>query len=297
VQWLFTKIGLLYAKLLSYLPLRFLFSLADVIYFVFNRMYAYRKTVIDLNLINAFPHKRSEELWFIRSNYYRHLADFFVETIKSISISKEELKERIQLHHDSYALLREYEQTGQHIFVVLGHYGNWEWASLLAGLETKLPSYALYAPPSNKTFEKFLLKNRSRFGCRLVAMNQIKSLYVNLQKQASLVAFVADQTPVDTENAYWSKFMSLDTPFFKGFDTLAQKTNAIVLYASIRKINRGYYELSFETITANAKTDGETNTENFIAEKYIRLLEKDIHHQPEYWLWSHRRWKRAGLNY
>ena len=91
MQWLYTKIGLFYAKLLSYLSL-------NIIYFLFNRVYAYRKTVIDLNLINAFPHKRSEELWYIRSNYYRHLADFIAETIKSISISKKELKERIQLH-------------------------------------------------------------------------------------------------------------------------------------------------------------------------------------------------------
>ncbi len=293
MQWLLTKLGLFYAKLLSYLPLSFLFSLADIIYFIFNRFFAYRKRVIDINLITAFPHKRSEELWFIRRNYYSHLADFFVETIKSISISKTELIERIQLQHKSYALLRKYENTGQHIFVVLGHYGNWEWASLLAGLETKLPSYALYASPSNKIFERFLLKNRSRFGCQLVAMNQVKSLYINLQKQASLVAFVADQTPVDTDNAYWTKFMSLDTPFYKGFDTLAQKTNAIVLYASIQKLNRGYYELSFETITENAKNE----SENYIVEKYVRLLEKDIHNKPEYWLWSHRRWKRAGINY
>jgi KDO2-lipid IV(A) lauroyltransferase len=124
-------------------------------------------------------------------------------------------------------------------------------------------------------------------------MNQIKTLYGNLQKSPSLVAFVADQTPVDTDNAYWTKFMSLDTPFFKGFDTLAQKTNAIVLYASIRKINRGHYELIFEPITEQAAQE----KEHFIAEQYVRLLEKDIERQPEYWLWSHRRWKRAGINY
>lgn len=290
---LFTKIGLVYARLLSYLPLNFLFTLSDVIYFIFNRIYTYRKTVIDLNLINAFPHQRSEALWFIRGNYYRHLADLLVETIKSITISKEELKRHIQLHHESYALLRHYEQRQQHIFVVLGHYGNWEWASLLAGLETKLPSYALYSPPGNKTFEQFLLKNRSRFGCQLVAMNQLKTLYAHLQKKSSLVAFVADQTPVDTDNAYWTKFMSLQTPFFKGFDTLAQRTNAIVLYASIRKLNRGYYELHFSTITEHAQTE----PENAIVEKYVRLLEKDIENKPEYWLWSHRRWKRAGVQY
>lgn len=293
MQWLFTKIGLFYAKLLSWFSLDKLYVLSDFLSFILIRIYSYRQTVIDLNLIHAFKDKRSEELWFIRDNFYRHFADFIFETVKSISISKDELKQRIQLHHNSYAMLKKYEETGRHIFVVLGHYGNWEWASFVAGMETRLPSYAIYSPPSNKTFEKFLLKNRSRFGCQLVSMQQMKSLYVNLQKQQSLVAFVADQTPVDTDKAYWTNFLSMKTPFFNGFDNLARKTNAVVLYTSIKKINRGYYEINFEPITEHA----EEEAENAIAEKYVRLLEKDIQIKPEYWLWSHRRWKRAGINY
>lgn len=293
MKWLLTKCGLFFAKVISYLPLGILFTLSDIIYFIFNRIYAYRKTVIDLNLMNAFPHKRSTELWFIRKNYYRHLADFFVETIKSISISQKELRNHIELHHESYAQWKRHEKTGQHIFVVLGHYGNWEWASLLAGLESNLVSYALYSPPRNKTFDKFLVKNRARFGCRLIPMNHMKTLYANLQKETSFVAFVADQTPVDTDNAYWTKFMHINTPFFKGFDTLARRTNAIVLYLSIKKLNRGFYELELQTITENAKEE----KENAIVENYVRLLEKDIEHKPEYWLWSHRRWKRAGISY
>ena len=293
MKWLITKLGLFIAKLISYLPLTILFTLADILYFIFNRLYAYRKTVIDLNLMSSFPHKRSEELWFIRNNYYRHLADFIIETIKSISISQKELKDRIQIDHDSYLMLKKYEKSGQHIFVVLGHYGNWEWASLLAGLETKLPAYAIYSSPSNKTFEEFLVKNRSQFGCTLVAMNHMKTLYSNLQKNQSLVALVADQTPVDTEKAYWTKFLHRDTPFFKGYDTIAQKTNGIVLYVSIKKVNRGYYELRLESITENAKVE----PENMIVEKFVRLLENDIINKPEYWLWSHRRWKRAGISY
>ena len=293
MQWLYTNIGLFLARLLSLFSLHKLLILADILGFVFNRIFTYRKTVIDLNLMYAFTHKKSEELWFIRSKYYRHLADLIMETIKSISISKKELKERIQLHHESYALLKKYEQSGQHIFVVLGHYGNWEWASLLAGTETTLPSYAIYAPPSNKTFDKFLLKNRSRFGCQLIATNQIKSLYNHLQSKPSLVAFVADQTPVDISNAHWTKFLKNETPCYKGYDTLAQKVNAIVVYASIQKINRGFYELHFKTITENAASE----TTNFIVDNFVRYLEKDIEQQPEYWLWSHRRWKRAGINY
>lgn len=293
MQWLYTTIGLFFARLLSWFSMSKLLIFADFLGFIFNRIFPYRKTIIDLNLMYAFPHKKSEELWFIRSKYYQHLADFIMETIKSISIGKSELKNRIQIHHESYTLLKQCENSGQSVFIVLGHYGNWEWASLLAGLETQMPSYAIYAPSSNKTFEKFLLKNRSRLGCQLIAMHQIKTLYSQLQKSPALIAFVADQTPVDVNNAYWTRFLNMDTPFYKGFDTLAQRVNAIVLYASIQKINRSVYELHFKTITQEASKV----PTNFIVENYVRLLEKDIEQQPEYWLWSHRRWKRAGINY
>lgn len=264
-----------------------------MLYFFFNRIYGYRKTVIDLNLITAFPDKRSEELWGIRRNYYRHLADLLVETIKGISIRPQEIRERMQLHHDSYALLKQLEKRGQHIFVVLGHYGNWEWASLLAGMESSLPVYALYAPPHNQSIDAFLKQNRSRFGCSLVPVKQVRTLYTRLQQQPSFVAFVADQTPVDTENAYWTKFLHVDTPFFKGYATLAKRTDAIILYLSMRKLNRGVYELDFKIISEHAAQE----TENTIAERFVRYLEKDIQQRPEYWLWSHRRWKRAGLSY
>lgn len=293
MKWLLTKIGLFFARLISYLPLKFLFLYADFLYFILTRIYSYRKSVIDLNLIHAFSHKRSEELWFIRDNFYRHFADFIAEGIKSISISKSELQQHIQLHHDSYQLLRKYEKTGQPIFVILGHYNNWEWASLLAAMESNLPANAIYQTPSNKAFHSFLLKNRSRFGCQLIATSQMRKLYSDLLKKPALVAFLADQTPVDTDNAYWTKFLGLETPFYNGFDKLANRTNAIVLYTSIKKINRGYYEIQFETLTENAKSE----PENAITENFVRHLEKDIENRPEYWLWSHRRWKRAGIHY
>lgn len=293
MQWLFTTLGLFAARILSWIPLNGLFVLSDFSGFIFNRIFPYRKSVIDINLIHAFPHKKSEELWFIRSKYYRHLADIIFETIKSISIAKKNLSNHIQLHHESFSLLKKYEQSGQSIFVILGHYGNWEWASLRAGLATPMPSYAIYAPTHNKTFNQFLLKNRARFGCKLIAANQLKMLYGNLQKQPSLVAFVADQTPVDTENAYWTKFLHINTPFFKGYDALAKRTIAIVLYASIQKINRGGYEMHLKTITEHPQKE----SENYIVEQFARLLECDILAQPEYWLWSHRRWKRAGIKY
>lgn len=281
------------ARIISYLPLRVLYVFSDLTYLFLRIAYPYRKKVIELNLKYAFPKKSSEECNKVRNQYYHHLCDLVAETIKSISIRENEFRNQMQLTPESDALLKKYEKTGQHIFVALGHYGNWEWASLLAGIETALPATALYLPPSNKTFEKFIVKNRARFGCRLLPMNQLKTLYKKLQKDPSLIAFVADQTPVDTEQAYWTNFMGIQTPFFKGIDVIARKTNAIVLYLSIDKIKRGTYSLKFQTITEQAQIE----SENHILEKFTQLLERDIQQQPSYWLWSHRRWKRAGIDY
>ena len=164
---------------------------------------------------------------------------------------------------------------------------------MIAGLETRLPFYALYQPSKNAAFNDFIIKTRSRFGCNLIGMNQIKTLLTELQKGPSFVAFVADQTPVNIEKAYWTKFLNMDTPFYKGFATMAVKTDAIVLYATVHKIETGFYQLELKTITENASTE----TENDISEKFARFLENDIKNKPQYWLWSHRRWKRAGIAY
>jgi KDO2-lipid IV(A) lauroyltransferase len=60
-----------------------------------------------------------------------------------------------------------------------------------------------------------------------------------------------------------------------------------VVYVSVKKIKRGYYNIFAETIVEepDKTTDGE------ISEIHTRRLEKDIVEQPETWLWSHRRWK------
>jgi KDO2-lipid IV(A) lauroyltransferase len=257
------------------------------------KLFQYRRTVIELNLMHAFPDKTSRELRIIRDKYYRHLAELAAETVKSVSISEKVFRSHIQPHHDALQLLRRYEKSGRHIFVVLGHYGNWEWSALLASLESRLPFYALYQPSGNRTFDRFLVKTRSRFGCQLISNKQLKSLYGHMQKTPSLLAFVADQTPVDIEKAYWTRFMNMKTPFHKGFAALAVKSNAAVLYVTVKKVETGFYELHLNPISEDASLE----TEEAITEKFVRLLEKDIQNKPAYWLWSHRRWKRAGLSY
>ncbi len=293
MKWIATRIAIAFMRLLSRLPFSVLYGIARFLQFFLGKVLSYRKMVIELNLIYTFPDKTSRELWAIRNRFYRHLSDLIVESIKSITVSEKEFRKHIQPHHDALQLYRKYEKTGKHIFVVLGHYGNWEWSALAAALESKLPFFALYQPSKNEAFNSFIVQTRGRFGCRLIGMNQVKTLYSELQKKSSFVAFVADQTPVNIDKAYWTKFLHMDTPFYKGFATMAVKMDAIVVYATVNKIETGYYQLELQTITENAATE----SEDAITEKFVRMLEKDIQNKPQYWLWSHRRWKRAGISY
>jgi KDO2-lipid IV(A) lauroyltransferase len=60
------------------------------------------------------------------------------------------------------------------------------------------------------------------------------------------------------------------------------------VFFATRKTKRGYYEMELKLITeeADSKNWGE------ITEEHTRLLEMEIQKAPQYWIWSHKRWKR-----
>ena len=47
----------------------------------------------------------------------------------------------------------------------------------------------------------------------------------------------------------------------------------------MKKLKQGYYSIEFIELNNN------------ITEKYVEYLEKSIIEKPEFWLWSHNRWK------
>ena len=72
-------------------------------------------------------------------------------------------------------------------------------------------------------------------------------------------------------------------------EVMANQFDMPVVYASIQRVKRGRYELNLELITKNPSKE----EYGFITSQYISILEKDILSHPEYWLWSHKRWKKS----
>lgn len=275
-----------FIKLISLLPLWILYRISDLLYPVVYYVVKYRKKVVFENLRMAFPEKSEKEITQIAKKFYRHFCDLFIETFKMLTISRNNISKRIKFT-DTTNILKEYKNN-KHILTVMAHYNNWEWG---AGLSMQTPYHyeAIYKPLENKHFDKLVLKMRSRFGAELIPMrNTARNLAKNMTEgKLTLLNFVADQSPVQTEVVYCTPFFNLNTPVQLGAEKLAAKTKQPVYFFKYRKIKRGYYEVE----PVKLCDDASTMKQHELTDLHTKVLEELIREAPQYWLWSHRRWK------
>lgn len=246
----------------------------------------YRKQIVLTNLRNAFPEKNEDEIQKLCKAYYHYLCDLFLETFKTLTISRTAMLKHCKFNESIIDIFNKLEQEQKSAILILGHLGNWEWAGNSFSLLFKQQLYVIYHSLANKHFNGLMYNMRTRFGTKLIAMNDTFKAMVALRKETNVTAFIADQTP-PPQNAYWTNFLNQDTPVFWGTEKIARKLDYPVVYVQVKKIKRGYYEVFGEVLVEHP---GLTE-EGEISEIHTRKLEQDIIEQPSTWLWSHRRWK------
>jgi KDO2-lipid IV(A) lauroyltransferase len=268
---------------ISLLPFPALYLLSDLFYFLLYYVVSYRKKLVADSLKHAFPEKSSAELELIRKAFYRAFCDQWLETVKLLSISNNELNRRMKGNWEVFAQL---DEAGKNTYALLGHTFNWEWANVICQLNAKQQFAGVYLPVTNKAFDRLLRRVRSRSGAWLISMHAKKGM-VKLQQVRYIVGLIADQNPSNLNNVYWTPFLNREAPFFKGPELLASRNKAAVVFAGIKKIKRGYYEVALEQVTEDASQ----HQPDTILKQYVAFMERQIKEQPENWMWTHRRWK------
>ncbi|MBK8532870.1 MAG: lysophospholipid acyltransferase family protein [Flavobacteriales bacterium] len=272
---------------IAWLPFPLLYFLSDLTYFLLFRVCGYRKEVVLSNLRNSFPEKSEADIRTIASRFYRWFCDLTLETLKTLTISPETVRQRVTF--EGTEILRDFAQANQSMIIVLGHFGNWELAGARYSAEHGLPQlYVIYHPLKNKHFDRLMHRMRTRHGTKLYSMQETSKAMLRDRHLNTATAFIADQTP-SPERAYWMQFLNQDTPVFQGTEALARKLGYPVLYISITHPRRGHYHMRVETLVGDPRTtrDGE------ITEIHTHRLERDIRNYPDLWLWTHRRWKHS----
>ncbi|MDP3431605.1 MAG: lysophospholipid acyltransferase family protein, partial [Bacteroidota bacterium] len=283
--------GIFILKLLGNTPFWLLYICADLIYLISYYVVGYRKKIVLRNLKNSFPKKSDQEIHRIAIAFYRHFADLVVETIKSFQISEETLKKRIRYKNPE--VLNELYVQGKSVALLSGHYGNWEWTMAMPKfIQHQLN--VIYRPMQNKQIDTFMKKVRSRFGMLLIPAKTSLRTMLEIEKTGQLSAtyYLADQTALyDTK--YWMMFLNQETPVFPGPEKVASRLKQAVVFMDIQKVQRGYYEVEFTKLFDDA-----SQTKEFeVTKTHVKFLEEIIRKRPEFWLWSHKRWKHTRPEY
>lgn len=286
MQFLVFIIAFPFLWIISILPFRLFYWFSDFVYLILYYIIGYRKKTVRENLALAFPNLSAKERLVIEKKSYHHLCDMFLEMIKTMTISPEEMNKRFVI--TNLEVVKEYEKKGKSTILLASHYASWEWL-LTLNEKTLFRGIGVYKKIANKYFDKLIRDIRSKYKAELVETKRAIPLIAENQEKGilSMYGLASDQSPKLNRAFHWDKFMGVEVPVHTGAEMLAKRYDLNVLFVKVKKVKRGFYEATFVPITDNPKSIPDFEITNV----FLREVEKQILEAPEYYFWTHKRWK------
>lgn len=272
--------------LISILPFPVFYLFSDFVCFLTYRIIGYRKKTVRENLALALPHLSVKERRDIEKKFYSHLCDLFLEMIKTLTISQAEIEKRFTF--SNFDVYLELEKKNKSIAVLCAHYASYEWVVSM-NYHINHKGFGIYKKIANPYFDKLVKKIRSKFKAELITTKEtIPTIAKNYTEGIlALYGFASDQSPKKNAAFHWAPFMGHEVPVHTGAEMLAKRFDMNIIFLRTKKIKRGYYEASFEVLSDDVAT-----VPNYeITDRFLKLVEQQILEAPEYYLWTHKRWK------
>lgn len=273
---------------LARLPLGLLYALAAPPRLILRHLLRQRVAVARSNLKRCFPERSDRELTAILDRHYRNLGEVLAECCKLASLPAAELRRHV--HIANLGLLQAEFTAGRSVMLCAAHLCNWEWQLQAVVAHLEVPVDAAYKPLHSKRADQALLRLRARLGARLVAAKKLVRAVARHRDELRVIALMADQAPSSSGGRHWVPFFGQRTAFYPGPAEIARMTGYAAFFTAMRRLRRGYYEMSFHPLTAA----GERLDPPTFTARYAALLERHIRAEPANWLWAHRRWKGAA---
>ena len=275
--------------LIALLPFRLLYILSDIAYGITYYLIGYRKKTVRENLALTLPHLSAEERLIIEKKSYQHMCDMFLEMIKTMKMSRPEIEKRFVF--TNMEVYHQLEKQQKSIIIMSSHYASYEWL-ISVNYHANFEGFAVYKKINNQYFDELVKKIRGKFNAHLIHIFETASVIrSNENKQIKGVyGLAADQSPQLKKNSHWEKFLGIEVPVYTGGEALSKKFDMNVLYLKVKKVKRGHYHASFEVLA----DDVQALPKFELTKRYLQKVEEQIYEAPEYYLWTHKRWKHRG---
>lgn len=273
--------------------MRVLYILSDILYVLLYYVIGYRKKVVRKNLQLAFSEKSNQELLGIEKKSFHHFTDIFIEIIKTFTISEKEISKRFVFKN--LEIINDLHNKNKSLVIMAMHYANWEWViSMSLSNLVQHQAYVAYKKIKNKYFNKKIKASRSKFNGIMIPTSELLELIQenDINSKLSIYGLLSDQSPKLNKTHYWSDFMGVNVPIHTGAEMLAKKYNYPVLYLHTKRIKRGYYESTVEVLAEYPREFKDYE----ITDIFLQKTEKQIREKPEYYFWTHKRFKHRNNN-
>jgi KDO2-lipid IV(A) lauroyltransferase len=269
------------------IPFFVLYRISDLLYFILYYLIGYRKKTVRENLMKCFPKLNESEIISIEKKFYKHLSDIFLEGMKGMLLSDREIVKRYKILTPESP--NQPFRSGSPSLFAGSHFNNWEYGGFGCRIQIEPDVIVFYKPIKNKFIDSFIRNQREKKGTIFAPISETSAYFEKLYDQHPMFIMLSDQGPSNVKDAHSIPFFGVDTLFLHGLAKYAKIYNLPLYFFSTVKVKRGFYEVTGELLLDNPQNFSERE----ITEIYVRRLEKLIQSAPEFWLWSHKRWKRT----
>ena len=208
-------ISLPFIWIISRIPFWIFYLISDGIYLLLYYIIGYRKKVVRYNLKLFFLRRKTKKLFKLKKKFYRHFVDIFVEMIKSFSVSQKTIEKRYKYVNPE--VIQNLPDPNKSVALVGAHYGNWEWTFNMKSAFEGFQPVGAYTRITNPFFDKFVKRNRTRFGTQFVQTNKTIQKMIDHKKNnvRSIYGLLSDQSPHISKTHYIAPFLANWFPFIR----------------------------------------------------------------------------------
>ena len=246
-----------------------------------------RVAITQNNVSNALSELSSSEVQNVVNGAYKNLGLTLAELLAAPSLTREQLLDQMVI--PGIEMVRERHQRGEPSILLSGHYGNWEYLAMAAGVEINAQVTIVAHPQSNAEVDRELNDIRTQFGNQIIPMHDAARPLVRALSTGGTVAFLVDQH-ADKDRDPWIEFFGRPTPTYEAPAALALRFNAPIFYAFAVRQPDGRYVAELKRLPME---DLDTSKESAVelTRRHVHELEAAIRRHPHLWSWQHRRWR------
>lgn len=235
--------------------------------------------------------KSAEEIRALAHENFRRIGENFACAVKTSSMSREQIKEHLEVVGAEKALPKDKSGPSSSLVVAIGHFGNFE---IFAHAVRGIPGFqgaTTYRALKGKAINRLLLELRERSDCLFFERrSEGAALRAALQNEKLILGLLADQHSGD--HGLRLPFMGHECTTSKAPAVFALRFHVPLHTAICFRTRLGHWRVEVGDAIPTHE-GGEARPVRDIMLDVNRAFEVAVRRDPANWFWVHKRWKPA----